>query len=63
LEPVPLKEPKSLSVIGLLKPHWKGMMLALAAVAIESATELLDPWPLKLVLDYLLSRTNGCPTG
>ena len=30
------------------------MTLAFVAVAVEAATELLQPWPIKIVLDYLL---------
>jgi hypothetical protein len=30
------------------------MTMALAAVAIEAAMGLLEPWPIKIVLDYLL---------
>jgi len=49
-----LKENKTLSVLELLRPHWKGMTVALIAVAIAAGMELLEPWPLKIVLDYLL---------
>src|SRR5438874_8088964 len=53
-EPANLRKPKTLSIIGLLEPHRKAMTLALAAVVVESGTELLEPWPLKIVIDYLL---------
>ena len=43
-----------LSIAGLLRPHWKAMLVALIAVGGESAAALLDPWPLKVVLDFLL---------
>ena len=49
-----MKENKTLSVLELLRPHWKGMTVALIAVAIAAGMELLEPWPLKIVLDYLL---------
>ncbi len=48
------KKPKGPSIIDLLRPHWKALTLALLAVAGETATDLLEPWPLKIVLDYLL---------
>src|SRR5574341_1052913 len=38
----------------LLRPHWKEMSLARVAVAGETAAELLEPWPLKIALDYVL---------
>jgi ATP-binding cassette, subfamily B, bacterial len=50
----PHKKPKVLSVVGLLRPHWKAMTLALVAVAGGAAADLAEPWPLKVVLDYLL---------
>lgn len=40
----------------LLRPHWKAMVLALVAVVGETAAELLEPWPLKVVLDYVLQN-------
>jgi subfamily B ATP-binding cassette protein MsbA len=43
-----------LSIVSFLKPHWKALTLALLAVAGEAAADLLEPWPLKIVLDYLL---------
>ena len=44
----------SLSIIALLRPYWKSLALALLAVMGVIAAELLEPWPLKIVLDYLL---------
>ena len=49
-----LATPKAPSILGLLRPHWKAMTLALVGVAGEAAASLLEPWPLKIVLDYLL---------
>ena len=48
------KQPKGLSIIDLLRPHWKALTLALLAVVGETATDLAEPWPLKIVLDNLL---------
>lgn len=48
------KKPRGLSIIDLLRPHWKALTLALLAVGGVAATDLLEPWPLKIVLDYLL---------
>jgi ATP-binding cassette subfamily B protein len=52
--PSALRTPNALSIVGLLRPHWKAMTIALMAVAGESTAALLEPWPLKIVLDYLL---------
>ena len=43
-----------LPITDLLRPHWKAMTMAFVAVAIGSAMDLLEPWPIKIVLDYLL---------
>src|SRR5678815_5192608 len=45
---------KVLPISDLLRPHWKAMTLALAAVAVGVAMDLLEPWPIKMVIDYLL---------
>ncbi len=47
-------KPKGLSIIDLLRPHWKALSLALLAVVGETVTDLAEPWPLKIVLDNLL---------
>ena len=45
---------KVLPISDLLRPHWKAMTMALAAVAVGVAMDLLEPWPIKMVIDYLL---------
>ncbi len=45
---------RELGITRLLRPHWKALTLALVAVLGETATDLLEPWPIKVVLDYLL---------
>jgi subfamily B ATP-binding cassette protein MsbA len=50
----PVATPKALSILGLLRPHWKAMTLALVGVGGEAIASLAEPWPLKIVLDYLL---------
>ena len=54
MTPHAAKKSKGLSIIDFLRPHWKALTLALLAVAGATATDLLEPWPLKIVLDYLL---------
>src|SRR6185312_9324450 len=41
-------------MVELLRPHWKAMSLALLAVLGETLTDLLEPWPLKIIVDNLL---------
>jgi subfamily B ATP-binding cassette protein MsbA len=46
--------PHKLKITYLLSPHWKALTLATLAVIGETAANLLEPWPLKIVVDYLL---------
>jgi len=41
-------------MLELLRPHWKALSLALLAVIGETVTDLLEPWPLKIIVDNLL---------
>ena len=55
----PLRAPLpagTLSIVSLLRPYWPQMLLALVAVAGEAGAALLEPWPLKIVLDNLLQH-------
>src|ERR1700674_4836976 len=52
--PQAINNPKALKIIDLLRPHWKAMTIALVAVAGETTTDLLEPWPIKIVLDYVV---------
>ena len=48
-------DPKGgLSILELLRPHRRELWLGLLAIAGESIAGLLEPWPLKIVLDDLL---------
>jgi ATP-binding cassette subfamily B protein len=40
-------------ITDLLFPHWPTLTLAFIAVVGESVTDLLEPWPLKIVFDYV----------
>jgi subfamily B ATP-binding cassette protein MsbA len=42
------------SVLGLLSGHWAALMLGLVAVGAETVATLLEPWPIKVVLDTVL---------
>jgi ATP-binding cassette subfamily B protein len=39
----------------LLRPHWRRLSLAMVAVLGETITDLLEPWPLKIVFDHVLA--------
>lgn len=47
------------SVSHLLAPHWKALTIGLAAVGAETVAGLLEPWPLKVVLDSVLRTKKG----
>jgi len=45
---------RGLSILELLRPHKRQLWLGLLAIAGESIAGLLEPWPLKIVLDNVL---------
>ena len=49
---------RGLDVLELLRPHRRQLYLGLLAIAGESIAGLLEPWPLKIVLDDLLQGKN-----
>jgi ATP-binding cassette subfamily B protein len=40
-------------IIDLVRPHWKSLSLALVAVLGETLTGILEPWPIKVVIDSI----------
>src|SRR5690348_2402862 len=50
------RPPKSYraSVLGLLEGHWGALALGLLAVGVETIATLLEPWPIKVVLDTVI---------
>ncbi len=46
---------EQINLFRLLKPHWRKLALVGFAVIGVSAADLLQPWPLKIVLDYVLT--------
>lgn len=52
----------------LLRPHWKALSVAFVAVIVEGVADLFEPWPIKIVLDYVLGAHSlpawmGCAVG
>jgi ATP-binding cassette, subfamily B, bacterial len=47
-----------LNILELLRPHRRQLWLGLLAITGESIAGLLEPWPLKIVLDDLLQGKN-----
>ncbi|PYS78698.1 MAG: ABC transporter ATP-binding protein, partial [Acidobacteria bacterium] len=42
-----------IKITRLLRPYWRQLAVAFVAIMAESATDLLEPWPLKVVFDYV----------
>jgi ATP-binding cassette, subfamily B, bacterial len=38
----------------VLRPHWRILLAAFFAVVIQGMADLLEPWPIKVVLDYVI---------
>ena len=53
------RQRKKLSIGSLLRPHIGALLLGFIAIAGESAANLLQPWPLKIVLDDVLRSHNS----
>src|SRR4029079_10744644 len=43
-----------LEIGALLRPHWKSLVFAVLAVVGETAADIAEPWPVKIVVDNLL---------
>jgi subfamily B ATP-binding cassette protein MsbA len=52
--PSPPHGSRTLLALRLIRPHWKGLALALLAVAGETLADILEPWPIKLVVDNVI---------
>src|ERR1700731_2775655 len=48
------KRPRNLSMTRLIRPHWKALTFAFIAVLGETFSDVLEPWPIKIVLDNIL---------
>src|SRR3979490_1736657 len=45
-----------LKIVDLLRPHWTALTLAFVAVLGETLTDVLEPWPVKVVVDNFLQH-------
>src|ERR1041385_1587691 len=46
---------KKIRIIDVLYPHWLTLTLAFLAVLGTSITDVLEPWPLKIVFDHVFA--------
>jgi len=48
------KSSGKLRIAQLIRPHWKALTIALLAVLGVTLTDIIEPWPIKIVVDNLL---------
>jgi len=61
-DPPPTSRPSgTLKIIDLVRPHWKTLAMALVAVLGETLTTILEPWPIKIVVDNILQSKKLPP--
>src|ERR1700679_3486641 len=54
------EEPKRrITIMQLLRPHRRALWLGLLAITGESIADLLGPWPLKIVIDNVISHKGS----
>lgn len=46
---------RRLNWIRLIGPHWPALSVAFVAMLVEAGTDLLEPWPLKVIFDHVLA--------
>lgn len=50
---------RTITIMGLLRPHRRALWMGLFAITGESIADVLQPWPLKVVLDNVISHKNN----
>jgi len=50
-----------LRILKLLRPYWKLLAFAFIAMLVEAVADLLEPWPLKVVLDHVIGGKRAPP--
>ena len=50
---------QKIRIAGLMAPHWKSMVLGVAAAVASAGLDLLQPWPLKIVVDYVVGSKTA----
>jgi ATP-binding cassette subfamily B protein len=52
---------RRLNLVRLIRPYWKLLAVAFAAMLAQAAADLLEPWPLKVIFDYVLGSKRIPP--
>ncbi len=50
---------RGLTILELLRPHKRMLWLGILAICGESVADLLEPWPLKIVLDNVIGHKQS----
>src|SRR5438445_11796364 len=56
-----MRERATLRIGRLLRPHWRSLALALVAVVGETVADVLQPWPIKIVVDNVVQSKRLPP--
>jgi subfamily B ATP-binding cassette protein MsbA len=56
-----MQEHAALRIGRLLRPHWRSLALALVAVVGETVADVLQPWPIKIVVDNVVQSKRLPP--
>jgi ATP-binding cassette, subfamily B, bacterial len=59
-EPAAITPPGKMRFSVMLRPHWKAFVLACVAVIGETAADIAEPWPVKIIVDNVL-RDKALP--
>ena len=52
---------RRLNLVHLIRPYWKLLAVAFAAMLAQGTADLLEPWPLKVIFDYVLGAKRVPP--
>ena len=52
---------RGVNLLALLRPHAPLLVVAFGAMLVQGLTELLEPWPLKVIFDYVLGGKPSPP--
>jgi ATP-binding cassette subfamily B protein len=53
-KPLGADHSRKLRIVDVVRSHWKALTIAFVAVLGETLTDVLEPWPIKIVVDHLL---------